>query len=92
MCGRTAGLKGLGVPRGLSGRMPFCRSRYETGGAKSAASKTIEFSVSFPGVGNDVSVVGGGRGFLGAGAGRRPLIELMLRGGNWDDGMEPLDM
>jgi hypothetical protein len=72
--------------------MPFCRSRYETGGAKSAALKTIEFSVSFPGVGSDSRITGGGRGFLGPGAGRRPLIEDMLRGGYWDEAMDPPDM
>ena len=81
VCGRTAGLNGLGAPSGLSGRMPFCLSRYVMGGAKSAASKTMEFSVSFPGVGSEERADGGGRGFLGAGAGRRPLIDDMLRGG-----------
>jgi hypothetical protein len=91
VCGRTAGLYGLGEPRGLSGRIPFCLSLKETGGAKSAASNTIEFSVSFAGVGSDDSADGGGRGFFGGGS--RPLIDDMPRGGGYcDEAIEPLDM
>jgi len=77
--GRKAGLYGLGLPRGLSGLKPFCRSRYETGGAKSSALKTMASSDNLAGVGSDERAEGGGRGLLGGGA--RPLIDDMLRGG-----------
>lgn len=80
VCGRTDGLKGLGLPRGLSGRRPFCLSRKETGGAKSSVLNTIASADSFAGVGSDESAEGGGSGFLGPGGGNRPLIEDMLRG------------
>jgi len=78
--GRTAGLKGRGLPRGLSGLRPFCLSRKDTGGAKSIGSNTIEFSVSLAGVGSDARADGGGMGFLGPGGPMRPLIDDMLRG------------
>ena len=90
--GRTAGLNGLDLPRGLSGLRRVCLSRYDTGGAKSAALKTMALSVSFAGVGSEERADGGGKGFLGAGAARRPLIDDMLRGGYCDEAMEPLDM
>jgi hypothetical protein len=80
VCGRTDGLKGLGLPSGLSGLIPFCLSRKETGGAKSRALNTIASSFSFAGVGSDESAEGGGSGFLGPGGAIRPLIDDMLRG------------
>jgi len=93
VCGRTLGLYGLGVPRGLSGLKPFCLSRYETGGAKSIGSKTMEFSLNLAGVGNEANAAGGGKGFLAIGAGRRPLIEDMPRGGRYlDEAAELPDM
>ena len=59
--------------------MPFCLSLYETGGAKSAALKMPKSSCSLPGVGSEARGVGGGMGFRAAG--RRPLMDDMLRGG-----------
>jgi hypothetical protein len=78
VCGRTDGLYGLGLPRGLSGLRPFCLSRKDTGGAKSSALNTIASSDNLAGVGSDERADGGGNGFLGGG--KRPLIEDMLRG------------
>lgn len=92
VCGLKAGLKGRGLPKGLSGLMPFCLSRKETGGAKSAGLMNIVFSVSFAGVGSDESADGGGRGFLGPGAGNLPLIDDRPRGGYCDEAIELLDM
>jgi len=79
VCGLTAGLHGRGLPRGLSGRMPFCLSLKETGGAKSAGLIIIESSVSLAGVGSEARGVGGALGFIGCGA--RPLMDDMPRGG-----------
>ena len=83
VCDLTAGLKGLGCPSGLSGLLPACLSLKEIGGAKSAGSNTIEFSVSLCGVGRDWRGAGGAIGFLGAGS--RPLIEDIFRGVNRGD-------
>ena len=91
--GLTAGLKGLGAPRGLSGRLPACMSLNEMGGAKSAALKIMESSVSLAGVGRDARGVGGGRGRRGPGAGSLPLMDDIPRGGIYLlEAMEPLDI
>lgn len=40
-CAFSPGLYGLGDPSGLSGVLPFCRSLYDVGGAKSIGLKTM---------------------------------------------------
>lgn len=79
VCGLTDGLYGRGVPSGLSGRIPFCLSRKETGGAKSAGLIVKASSVNLAGVGSELNGAGGALGFIGGG--KRPLMDDMPRGG-----------
>jgi len=52
----------------------------------------MDCSLSLAGVGSDDRAEGGGRGFF-MGAGKRPLIEDMPRGGGyWDEATELLDV